>query len=165
VASVRIVNASPLILLGKIRRLDLLHERGREVLAPDAVFKEVEDPAAPGLLPGWDASVPPILRAGDVTVPPEVERFALDPGETMVLALALDRQAAGDDVEVVLDEKRGRRAAKALALPLIGTAALLVRAKADGRVAAVAPLLDELEAQGMYLGEPLRRDILDLADE
>jgi predicted nucleic acid-binding protein len=154
-----------LILLGKIRRLDLLHEGGREVLVPDAVFKEVEDPAVPGRLPGWDASVPPIRREDDVAVPPEIERFALDPGEKMVLALALDRQAAGDDVEVVLDEKRGRRAAVALALPLIGTAALLVRAKADGRIAAVAPLLDELEAQGMYLGERLRRDILSLADE
>jgi predicted nucleic acid-binding protein len=165
VASSRIVNASPLILLGKIGRLDLLDEGGRDVHVPEAVSREVGDPASPGRLPGWDGSIPPIVREADVPVPPEVERWALDPGETMVLALALARRAAGDDVEVAPDEKRGRRAAEALGLPPVGTAGLPLRAKADGRVAAVAPLLDELEGHGMYLGGELRRAILDLAGE
>jgi predicted nucleic acid-binding protein len=48
---------------------------------------------------------------------------------------------------------------------VVGTAALLVRAKAEGRVGSVASLLDELEAQGMYLGQRLREDILNLAGE
>jgi predicted nucleic acid-binding protein len=165
VASLRIVNASPLILLGKIRQLGLLHEGDREVLVPVAVFQEVEDPTVAGRLPGWDPSVPPIGREADVPIPPEVHKFALDPGESMVLALALTRQREGDDVEVVLDERKGRNAAKALGLGLVGTAGLLLRAKSDGRIAAVTPLLDELEKQGMYLDEGLRSAILHLADE
>ena len=149
-ASLRIVNASPLILLGKLRRLDRLRDGDREVLAPDAVFKEeVEDPKAAGHLPGRAPSVPPIRRADDVPVSPEVHRFALDPGESMVLALASARRLAGDDVEVVLDERKGRNAAKALGLGLLGTAGLLLRAKSDGRITTVAPLLDELGRQGM----------------
>jgi predicted nucleic acid-binding protein len=165
VASLRIVNASPLILLGKIRQLALLHEGDREVLVPDAVFKEVEDPTITGRLPGWDSSVPPIGRANDVPVPPEVHRFALDPGESMVLAITLALRSAGDDVEMALDEKKGRNAAKVLGLALVGTAGLLLRAKSDGRITSVAPLLDELEKQGMYLDEGLRKTILSLADE
>jgi uncharacterized protein len=165
VASLRIVNASPLILLGKIRQLSLLHEVGRELLVPEAVFKEVEDPNFAGHLSGWDGNEPPIDRAGDVPVPPEVRRFALDPGESMVLAVALARQAIGDDVEVVIDEAKGRIAAKALGLSLVGTAGLLLRAKSDGRIANVAPLLDELKRQGMYLDQGLLRSILILANE
>jgi len=165
VALLRVVNASPLILLGKIRQLAFLHEGGREVIVPTAVFEEVEDPNRPGDLPGWNPSGRPIGRVDNVPVPPEVLRFALDPGESMVLAVALARQAVGDDVEVVLDEKKGRNAARSLDLPLVGTAGLLLRAKSDGRIASVAPWLDELEQQGMHLDQNLRRSILILAEE
>jgi hypothetical protein len=89
----------------------------------------------------------------DVPIPPEVARFNLDRGESMVLAVALARRARGDDVEVVLDEWKGRRAAGSLGLPLHGTVGLLLLGKQEGRVQAVAPLLDELLRHGMYLGE------------
>ena len=83
----------------------------------------------------------------------------------MVLALALSLRAAGDDVEVVLDDKRGRRAAQLLGLRLVGTAGLLVIAKAEGRIKDIAPLLDQLERAGMYLTGTLRQSILDAAEE
>lgn len=83
----------------------------------------------------------------------------------MVLALALSLGAAGDDVEVVLDERRGRRAARALGLGLVGTAGLMVVAKHEGRIGRVAPLLDQLEGAGMSLGIALRRAILKVAGE
>jgi predicted nucleic acid-binding protein len=156
VALLRIVNASPLILLGKIGRLKLLDVGGREVVIPGTVYGEVEDPSNPGQLPGREPSLPPIRREDDVPVPPEVVRHALDPGESMVLALALSLAAAGEDVEVALDEKKGRRAARALGLRLMGTAGLLVVAKAEGRIERVTPLLDQLEQAGMYLGDALR---------
>lgn len=164
-ALLRVVNASPLILLGKIRRLELLGVGGREVVVPDAVYREVADASNLGPLPGWDPSLPPMRRDDDVPVPPEVLRHALDPGESMVLALALSLTTAGDDVEVMLDEKKGRRAAQALGLRLVGTAGLLVIAKAEGRIEQIAPLLDELEQAGMYLGDALRKTILEAADE
>jgi uncharacterized protein len=165
VALLRVVNASPLILLGKIRHLDLLDVGSREVVIPDAVYREVAGESSSGLLPGWDASSPPMRRDDDVPVPVEVLRHALDPGETMVLALALSLGAAGDDVEVVLDERKGRRAAQSLDLRLVGTAGLLVVAKAEGRIERITPLLDQLEQAGMYLGEALRKAILEVADE
>lgn len=85
--SKRIVNASPLILLGKIQRLDLLSVGVSEVVVPRTVLDEVRDPRS-GMLPGWDPSLPPLGVVDDVPIPPDVLRFALDPGESMVLALA-----------------------------------------------------------------------------
>lgn len=162
--SKRIVNASPLILLGKINRLDLLFVRVREVVVPATVLDEVRDPRLRNL-PGWDHSLPPLRVDTDIPIPPDVWRYALDPGESMVLALALSYKAAGEHVEVVLDERKGRRSARALGLTVIGTAGLLILGKQDGQVHEVKPLLDELERQGMYLGSQLRRHILEAADE
>jgi predicted nucleic acid-binding protein len=125
VTALRIINAIPLILLGKIGQLVLLEVGIREVVVPDRVFREVEDPTLPGQLPGWDPSSIPMRREPDVPIPPEVFRHALDPGESMVLALALALRADGNDVEVVLDERKGRRAALALGLPVVGTAGLV----------------------------------------
>lgn len=99
--SKRIVNVSPLILLGKIDRLDLLFLGVREVVVPATVLNEVGDPRL-GNLPGWDQSLPPLGVDADMSIPPDVWRYALDPGESMVLALALSYRAAAEDVEVVL---------------------------------------------------------------
>ena len=164
-ALLRIVNASPLILLGKMNRLDVLAVEGQAVVVSDAVYREVEARSHPGRLPGWDPSSLPMRQQADVPVPIEVVRQALDPGESMVLALALSLRAAGDDVEVVLDDKRGRRAAQLLGLRLVGTAGLLVVAKAEGRIKDIAPLLDQLERASMYLTGTLRQSILDAAEE
>ena len=164
-ASLRIVNASPLILLGKIGHLALLDVGDREVVVPEAVIREVEEPSRPWRVPERGPSSASLRLEADVAIPPEVRRLALDPGESMVLALALSLRAAGDDVEVVLDERKGRRAALTLGLPVVGTAGLLVLAKAAGRIPAVAPVLDELERAGMYFGTTLRREILEVAEE
>jgi hypothetical protein len=88
VPSKRIVNASPLILLGTIDRLDLLFVGVRDVVVPATVIDELGDPR-PGNLPGWDQSLPPPGVDADVPIPPDVWRYALDPGEWLVLALAL----------------------------------------------------------------------------
>ena len=167
-ASVRIVNASPLILLGKIRRLELLFVGEPNVIVPLAAFGEVTPLPAATSLPGWHPDLPPIAVEPDVPIPPEVIRHALDRGESMVLALALHFQAGGDDVEVVLDERRGRRAAAALGISLVGTAGLILRAKAEGLLGGselVRDLLDSLEREGMYLGTELRAAILEAAGE
>src|SRR3954464_11981360 len=110
----RVVNASPLIVLSKLGRLDLLRASisNVEVVTPRAVLEEVlkgkpDDPAvalvveASGdwlrVLPA--PSVPAALRAG-----------GLDSGELAVLSLALENPGS----EVVLDDHSARRAAMRL---------------------------------------------------
>jgi len=138
------------------------------VIVPSTTFDEVTPLPAAASLPGWHPDLPPIAVEPDVPIPPEVIRHALDLGESMVLALALHLQAGGDEVEVVLDERRGRRAATALGLSLVGTAGLVLRAKAAGLLAGselVRDVLDSLDREGMYLGTELRAAILDAAGE
>jgi len=81
----RIVNASPLILLTKVGRIDLLNAEGVDVVVPMPVLQEVSslDPSDPVVRAiddaGWSVVMPPAL------VPASVSTWKLDPGEESVL--------------------------------------------------------------------------------
>jgi hypothetical protein len=81
VPSRRIVNASPLILLGKAGRIDLLRIGGPEVIVPDGVIAEVgaKGPADPTARAVAGASWLRIMATPPMPGP--VRACALDPGE------------------------------------------------------------------------------------
>lgn len=54
-----------------------------------------------------------------------------------------------------MDERRGRSAAVALHLPVIGTLGVLVRARRTGMIGPVRPLTDKLLAGGYFLADRL----------
>ena len=85
----------------------------------------------------------------------------LDVGEAEVLILAHEQQA---DL-VILDETIGRMYAKRMNLKLTGTIGVLLKAKAQGLVEKISPLLDELKAKGSWLSPALVKKALQLAGE
>jgi len=88
--------------------------------------------------------------------------IGLDAGEAAALALAVEIQA---DV-VLLDERRGREVASQLGLRTIGILGLLLEAKSAGFLAAVGPVLDDLQREaGFWIAKPLRQQVLRLAGE
>jgi hypothetical protein len=101
-----IVNASPLISLAKIGRLDLLRAAERDVLIPATVAEEIL--AGPA---GDPASVALTVRDLPEPVPTasrvEVVEWGLGAGETAVLSLALDRGGTA-----VIDDREARAAAR-----------------------------------------------------
>ncbi|MDR0692712.1 MAG: DUF3368 domain-containing protein, partial [Prevotellaceae bacterium] len=87
--------------------------------------------------------------------------FDLDAGEAEVLILAHEQQA---DL-VILDETIGRMYAKWMNLKLTGTIGVLLKAKAQGLVEQIAPLLTELKEKGSWLSAALIAKTLKLAGE
>lgn len=85
----------------------------------------------------------------------------LGPGETEVLALALETK----DAIAVLDDALARQVAEALKLPLIGTLGLLLNAKRVGLIPAVCPLIEQLDALGFRLASHTRAAVLRMAGE
>ena len=74
----------------------------------------------------------------------------LDAGESEALALALSIKADA----VLLDEVAARDCASSLGIPVIGTLGLLVRAKQDGHIPLVVPLLRKLLVEGRFRASP-----------
>lgn len=131
-----IVNSTPLIALSLIGRIDLLQQLFTEIIVPEAVYDEVvtyglgRAGANAVAQANWITIVTPTVKT---TLEPLL--LGLDPGEMEVLLLA--REVAPD--WVLIDERLGRRVAKALKLPLKGTLGILL-------AAVVAGLMHEQEA-------------------
>ena len=86
----------------------------------------------------------------------------LDPGEAEAIALA----ETYPDARLLIDEKKGRRVARALGLRQTGTAGVLLVAKKAGLIGAVAPVLDAMISDHAFrLGERHRLDVLRQAGE
>ncbi|MDQ2686798.1 MAG: DUF3368 domain-containing protein [Armatimonadota bacterium] len=141
-----IVDATPLIVLAKTGRLDLLTQENRRVLIPETVAREVEagrrnDPARLALAAGWGERIP------DAPIPDALAEWRLDAGEEAALALAL----TFPDALVVVDDGDGRRAAQAFGIRMTGTVGVALQARQTGRIEALAPLLRDLRDVGLFL--------------
>lgn len=145
-SDVWIVNASPLITLAKIDRLDLLEGLAPAILVPAEVRLEVlagphNDPARRALESGWGQAV------AAAQIAPDVLEWDLGAGETEVIAVALERPGAG----VILDDARARACASSFSLPLVGTIGVVMRARHRGVIPVAAPVLAALEAAGLRI--------------
>lgn len=158
-AEVVVVDASPLIFLGNIGRLDLLRAAGgSRFVVPQAVFDEVtasthRDAATRAVeSASWIERLPPLA------IPATVDAWDLGPGESAVLAAASSMAAA-----VVLDDLAGRRAARALELEVMGTLGLVIQASRSGVIDDPRAMLFELKAAGMWLSDGVIERTLALA--
>jgi len=125
-----------------IQREDLLSRLYAEVFAPPKVRDEFVSAVEhysrfQGLaFPSW-------VRLQEPSQPlSAVAPWArLDPGESAAIALAAELRA---DL-ILVDEARGRAVARRLGLRCAGILAVLLDAKAQRIIAAVTPLVDELQ--------------------
>ncbi|MBI3853151.1 MAG: DUF3368 domain-containing protein [Verrucomicrobia bacterium] len=72
--------------------------------------------------------------------------FILQPGETQALALALELPNS----LLLVDDAQGCRAAQALGIAYTGTLGVLLRAKAESKIAALRPVLELLKQRTTY---------------
>lgn len=153
-----ICDSSPLILYAAIGRLDLLRDVFTHLLIPTAVHAEVVGAGRgrPGAREVESAPWVEVRAVGSVAAS-SAPLPDLGLGEAEVILLAVE---LGGHVPVLLDDRRARELARAAALRVFGSAGILVLARRRGRIAAVAPVLQELRAAGLYLGEEATQELL-----
>lgn len=132
-------DTSPINYLVLIELQDLLPKLFDRILIPEAVHRELHSDAAPDPIKWFLAEAPDWL---DVRPSPEIDPSLqqLDSGEREVIALAL---LTGAD-SVLLDERKGRHAARERGLRVSGTLGV-IRLAADRRLITLADALDRLE--------------------
>ena len=157
-----VVNTSPLIYLARLDRLDLLRTGPTEVLVPPAVLRELR--AKPD---AWSSQIEEALQNWLRLEEPhdqkvlEVLLLDLDEGEAEAIALAHERSAE----RVVMDDLAGRRYARRLGLPLVGTLGLLLAARLRGEIESLKNEIERLQAVGFYASEALVEEVLRAAGE
>ncbi len=126
-----ISDTSALSVLAETSLLHLLPAILRQVVITESVHRECQDAGASPELRDWISHPPGWLSIAPdpATVLPEVS--SLDQGEAMSITLAWEHRP---DSHLILDEKRGRRVAKALGLSLTGVLAIIADAANLGLV-------------------------------
>jgi predicted nucleic acid-binding protein len=154
------VDASPVILLGKIGTLDLLMTCPSALRVPQAVADELDsgegDPAQ-----AWIREDGRQFVEHTEVVASEIEAWDLGRGERHVLAFSFQH----DGWTAVVDDGAARRCAKALDIPVLGTLGVLIVAKRDGRIEHVRPWIEALMQAGLHVDEAVVEHALRLAGE
>lgn len=126
-----VVNATPLIALSLIGELDLLPRIFDEILIPDAVYEEIVVKGAGR--PGSEAVSAAkwiLVQSPKATSSVEPLLLGLDAGELQTLLLAREVHADW----VLIDERLGRRVARAMGLETKGTVGVLLAAYLAGLI-------------------------------
>ncbi len=161
-----ISNATPLIYLAKVRRLDLLKILFQEVLTTPEVKKEVVDKGKE--MQQQDAYlIEKEIEVGWIKIKATttncLSNLELDAGEKSVLCLAQELNAK----VVLIDERSARTAAKLLGLRPRGTISILLESVKKKIVTfdEFLALLNKLTQEGFRLSEEVYTDAIEKAQK
>jgi predicted nucleic acid-binding protein len=142
-----ILNASPIILLGKADLLKTISPLAKSWIVPKGVVREVEkkrsiEPYLSGL--SYNSQV---IQESSSTTHPLIAAWDLGQGESEVLTLALEKDGAC----AVLDDLQARKCAALFDIPLIGSIGLIILAKRKGLIDLAKPKIERLKAAGLHI--------------
>jgi uncharacterized protein len=156
-----ISNTSPLFYLHRLEHLDLLQKLYLRIIVPEAVVNELkagqeQGEDAPNVADyGW-------IEVRPVRVPGLIRLITdLGAGEAEVLALALEEPGS----LVILDDRLAREVTKLQNVRITGRAGVLLKAKQEGHISVVMPLLNKLTQLGFRLSDAVQATISQLAEE
>lgn len=149
--SLVIADTSCLILLSKIDELDLLKRLYKRVL----ITREVADEFMQQV-PHWIEVVQEVEKQYQSLLELEIDR-----GEASSLALALQLGNA----LLVLDDLKARKVAQKLGLTFTGTFGVLAKAKLQGRIPSLKPILEKVRNTNFRISEKILQETLREAGE
>ena len=156
-----IVNATPLIILSHIGHLAILRSLYTEIIIPRAVYKEVcakPDSACRQIKDNLDW-----VQVRDISHPMDRQMYQarLHAGEVEVMILARETEA---DL-LIIDDNAAKKTAKYLGFTVTGTLGVLLKAKRQGLVQEVRPLLEAMRKNGFYVSSTVIKMALATAHE
>jgi predicted nucleic acid-binding protein len=156
-----ISDTSPIQYLHQAGLLHILPALYTRLILPQGVVGELETGRSRGVeLP--DVSVLSWIEVRRVANLPFLRLSPdLGHGEKEVLALGLECS----DSLVILDDALARRHAGLLEIPCTGTVGVLLKAKREGCLLRIAPVIHRLTELGFHLSAATRDAALDLAEE
>jgi len=147
-------NSSPLILLAKIGRFNLLRDLFKLIYIPKSVYhevvivgagkagsKEVEE----GVRSGW-------IKVEEVQISPELE-LILGRGEAETMAEKLI-------LPLIIDERKGRKIAEKKGIKIIGTLGVILKAHKLGLIKDLNAEIEKLIKAGIRIDKNILRRLL-----
>ncbi len=151
-------NTTPLIALANIDQLELLHKLYGTIIVPQAVMDEIiREPAKQRVCSASWIKVEMIQDQSQK----DIFRARLHAGEVEVMILAREQKA---DL-VIMDDDAAKKTAKFLGLNVTGTLGVLLKAKKEGYLEKVEPVMNELIRNGLFINDAVKKCVLKEAGE
>lgn len=143
-----VLNASPLIVLGKADLLRTIAPLAFEWVIPNGVAEEIEKKRPLNLYIVDLQAGSSVVVERCAQIHSHVAAWDLGQGESEVLSITLQKGVSGT---AVLDDLQARKCAKILETGLIGSVGLLLLAKRCGLIQAVKPAMNKIIEAGLYI--------------
>jgi predicted nucleic acid-binding protein len=153
-----------LIGIARVGHLSILQGIYSSVTIPPRVFEELNTSSnKPGAKVLSEAISASWLQIVELKKPIDsaILRLLIDAGESESIQLALEQNAR----LLIIDDKKGRKAAKSRGIHVIGTGGILISAKKAGLLNEISQVLNNLAGAGYRLSPDLCNRILELANE
>ncbi len=158
-----ISDASPILNLAVIGKLDLLPRLYTSIIIPQSVFDEITlgGQGKPGAEEIINAPWVDVQLCHNIDFVKELS-MKLDRGEAEAIVLAVETKA---DL-LLMDEKRGRATARQYQVRVTGLLGVLLQAKRRGIVSEIKSILDEMRLKANFrLNDKMYEQILRVAGE
>jgi predicted nucleic acid-binding protein len=156
-----VVDASPLILLGKIEQINLLVKLCDDFIIPHGVAQEIAQGSEQDYAKLWLADEGSNWVSKHNFIDPLVSSYGLGSGETQVISYA----KIHPNWVAILDDRAARNCALSVKVPVRGTLGILLLAKKARKIVHIKPLLQQLQEAGLRIDKPLWEEVLKLAQE
>ena len=156
-----IVNSTPIIALYEIDKLDLLRQMYGKIIIPKAVYMEVseKDDGLKETIDKFSDWINVVNLSSDADK--VMYKAKLHDGEVEVMMLAKELNA---DL-VIIDDYPARQTAKYLNLKLTGTVGVMLKAKQNGYIEEVMPIIYRMIEKGIYFSDKLIMQIKKISNE
>lgn len=128
--SLGIVNASPLIYLGKLGKLELLKLLFNEVFTTKEVRTEVlrleSAPEQVGLTEAFNSWLK-IKEPQNQSLIKEFEKLQIHKGEASIIVIAKELQSEIENIVVIIDDLAAREIARTMGMTITGTIGILLK--------------------------------------
>jgi predicted nucleic acid-binding protein len=157
-------NTTPIIAFAKINRLEILEYLFGRIYISEGVYKELISNKK------FIFEIEQITKSSFIIVKEVKNRLAveliqkmhgLNMGESE--SIILFKELGGD--LLIMDEKKGRKVASSLDIELTGTLGILLKAKQEGIIIELKPILEKLIESNIRISHELYKEILKSANE
>lgn len=157
-----VVNTTPLIALCHVGQLTILKKLYGKIIIPEAVYKELAAKEESVCKREVD-KFSDWIRVDKIKnqMAKSMYRTQLHDGEVEVMILSKEISA---DV-VIIDDANAKKHAKYLGLPVTGTLGVLIKAKKEGYIEELKPILYQMIEKGIYISPKLIELCLRHVDE
>ncbi len=146
-----ISDTSCFIILNNIGELELLYKVYGQIITTSDIAKEYGD-----VLPEWVVIIDAIDRYRQ-----QLLEMQIDKGESSAIALALETPGC----TVILDDYKARKIAEKLGITITGTIGVIIRAKLNGIIPSIKPLLEKIKQTNFRLSIEVEMFALKAAQE